>query len=180
MELAGKPRKGLMHQPPTPVDISLANEQATQSLGAKLWPLLRAGDCILLSGNLGMGKTCFARGLIQAALGTNQDIPSPSFALAQYYDSNPPIWHFDFYRLKAPEEIWELGFEDALENICLIEWPEKATKYLPANALEIKFNPAPQPSQSKHSPQSAPLEAAPRIAQFIPRSDWPRRLADFL
>jgi len=138
--------------------------------------LLRAGDCILLSGALGMGKTCFARGLIRAALDTEQDIPSPSFALAQYYDSNPPIWHFDFYRLKDPEEIWELGFEDALDNICLIEWPEKAANHMPVQALEIKFGAAPE--QSPPPPEI--LEAAPRMAQFIPHADWPMRLADFL
>jgi tRNA threonylcarbamoyladenosine biosynthesis protein TsaE len=175
-----------MHQSSIPIDITLPDEQATQKLGARLWPLLRAGDCILLSGALGMGKTCFARGLIQAALGTDQstgqDIPSPSFALLQYYDSTPPIWHFDFYRLKNPQEIWELGFEDALDNICLIEWPEKAAALMPKQALEIKF----ARSKQKQTQKTTALEAEPRLAQiFAPANtseespNWRTRLADF-
>lgn len=82
----------------------------------------------LLVGDLGAGKTAFTRGFIQSFAGLNkEEVPSPTFTLVQTYDTEKgTIWHFDLYRLKDAEEVWELGFEDALSSgISLIEWPER-------------------------------------------------------
>lgn len=120
---------------------SLKNEAATEALGARLAGLLRPGDIICLSGDLGAGKTCLARGLLRAlADDPDLDVPSPTFTLVQTYAlADKRLWHFDLYRLERPEEIWELGFEDALEDICLIEWPERADKLVPSEALTLSL-----------------------------------------
>ena len=88
--------------------------------------LLRAGDCVLLEGPIGAGKTHFCRALIRARLGREEDVPSPTFTLVQTYDADVEIWHADLYRLSHPDEALELGLEDAFASaICLVEWPER-------------------------------------------------------
>lgn len=118
--------------------IKLPNEVATQKLGAAIGDMAREADFIALYGNLGAGKTTFARGLIQSLLTPNTEVPSPTFTLLQTYDAlNFPIYHFDLYRLKSPEEIWELGWEEIGQGLTLCEWPENAGDYLPETRLEI-------------------------------------------
>ena len=91
----------------------LADEQATEALGAALAGLLRPGDVIGLSGPLGVGKTALARGLL-AALGHGGEVPSPSFAIVQPYDELvPPIWHVDLFRIDDVGELDELGLDAA-------------------------------------------------------------------
>ena len=111
------------------VAIVLADEAATAALGAALAGRLRAGDVVTLAGPLGAGKTSLVRGTL-AALGLRGEAPSPSFALVQPYappDTTLPVMHVDLYRLRAPEEIEELGLDDALDDgVLLIEWPERA------------------------------------------------------
>ena len=106
--------------------------------GAWLATHVRPGDIILLKGNLGAGKTSFARGLIQALAGPT-DVPSPTFTLVQTYKTAAfEIWHFDLYRLQNENEIWELGIEEALERgVCLIEWPQNIAGLLSGAELEI-------------------------------------------
>ncbi|MBL4853653.1 MAG: tRNA (adenosine(37)-N6)-threonylcarbamoyltransferase complex ATPase subunit type 1 TsaE [Robiginitomaculum sp.] len=113
-----------------------AEEMAAQ--GAWLAGHLRPGDIVLLKGNLGAGKTSFARGLIQALL-EDAEVPSPTFTLVQTYSAKDfEIWHFDLYRLQNESEIWELGIEEALENgVCLIEWPQSIAGLLSGAELEI-------------------------------------------
>jgi tRNA threonylcarbamoyladenosine biosynthesis protein TsaE len=96
------------------------------------------GDVIALKGELGAGKTTFARAFIHAR-GARDEVPSPSFSLVQMYNAGPAtIWHFDLYRLRSPEEAWELGIEDAFgDGISLIEWPERLGHLLPDRRLEI-------------------------------------------
>ena len=112
----------------------------TGRLAAHLAAHLASGDAIGLSGTLGSGKTTFARALIRARLGRPvEEVPSPTFTLVQLYEhAAGAIWHFDLYRLRAPEDAYELGIEDALAGaIALIEWPEKLGAVMPADWLEV-------------------------------------------
>ena len=101
----------------------------------------RVGDVIALRGDLGAGKTAFARAFLQARAGEEIEVPSPTFTLVQLYElASGPVWHFDCYRLKRPSEVYELGFEDALgQAIMLIEWPERLSNLLPGKRLDVKF-----------------------------------------
>ena len=103
---------------------------------------LCAGDTVLLAGPVGVGKSHFARALIQdrlASLGRMEDVPSPSFTLVQTYDLDDVIlWHVDLYRLHGTGEIAELGLDEAFsEAICLVEWPERLGAERPERHLRI-------------------------------------------
>ena len=106
--------------------IELPDAEATTALGQTIAPLLAPGDSVLLYGPLGMGKSTLARGLIRALTTPDEDVPSPTFTLVQFYESDPPVAHFDLYRLTRPEEAFEIGLDEALDEGCaLIEWPER-------------------------------------------------------
>ena len=117
------------------------SEDETIKLATQLARLAKAGDTFALYGTLGMGKSVFARGFIQS-LTNAEEVPSPTFTLVQSYEApNFEIYHFDLYRLKSPDEIFELGMEEALyEGVCLIEWPEKMGGYLPKNCFSIQIS----------------------------------------
>lgn len=118
----------------------LADEYATQLVGARLAGLARAGDVITLSGELGAGKTMLARGFL-AALGHDGEAPSPTFAIVQPYDLlKPPVWHVDLYRIDQPAEIRELGLEAASDAILLVEWPERAGAGIWPEALSLRLD----------------------------------------
>ena len=106
--------------------IELPDAEATTALGQTIAPLLAPGDSVLLYGPLGMGKSTLARGLIRALTTPDEDVPSPTFTLVQFYESDPPVAHFDLYRLTRPEEAFEIGLDEALDEGCaVIEWPER-------------------------------------------------------
>lgn len=108
------------------VGIDLADAEATTALGRAVAPRLEPGEAVLLYGPLGMGKSTLARGLIRALAGEDEDVPSPTFTLVQFYETDPPIAHFDLYRLTRPEEAFEIGLDEALDvGAALIEWPER-------------------------------------------------------
>src|SRR4029079_19281299 len=109
-------------------------------LASRLASLLKAGDGIALSGPLGAGKTTLARALV-GRLGEEGEVPSPTFALMQRYETKRlTLTHCDFYRLE-PAELGELGLEDALdEGVVLIEWPERADRWLPSHPLDITID----------------------------------------
>ena len=128
------------------LDVELADEAATAALGRSIAEQVTCGDVIALFGELGTGKTVFARAFINALPGPQgtggngaEEVPSPTFTLLQTYDRDPaPIWHFDLYRLERPEEVTELGLEEALaEAISLIEWPERLGPRMPSDRLEV-------------------------------------------
>ncbi len=114
--------------------MSLADETATAELGATLAARLHPGDIVGLQGELGSGKTTLARAILRAAAGDPELIvPSPTFTLVEVYETpRGTFWHFDLYRLEAPEQVFELGWEEALvEGIVLIEWPQRLGDLLP-------------------------------------------------
>ncbi|MDE3060477.1 MAG: tRNA (adenosine(37)-N6)-threonylcarbamoyltransferase complex ATPase subunit type 1 TsaE [Pseudomonadota bacterium] len=130
------------------LSLSVTTAAETQALAAALARHCRSGDCLLLRGELGSGKTTFARGFIQA-LCPGEEVVSPTFTLVQTYPgSQAPIWHFDLYRLKHPGELAEIGLQEALATgIALIEWPELAQSQLPGDALGITIESGPGPEQ---------------------------------
>jgi tRNA threonylcarbamoyladenosine biosynthesis protein TsaE len=144
-------------------DLTLADEAATMALAADVARLARSGDTIALWGDLGSGKTVFARGFIRA-LTDETEVPSPTFSLVQTYDAPEfTVSHFDFYRLDDRWEILELGFNDALiDGVALIEWPERLGDLLPDDRLDVRLR----------------LEKDGRhLARLEPHGDWVARLA---
>jgi tRNA threonylcarbamoyladenosine biosynthesis protein TsaE len=120
--------------------VILRSEEDTAGAGAALARQARAGDVITLAGGLGVGKTAFARGLINA-LGHEGDVPSPTFAIVQPYDElDPPVWHVDLYRIEDETEIDELGLDAAVDAVLLVEWPERAGPSAWPNALRINID----------------------------------------
>jgi tRNA threonylcarbamoyladenosine biosynthesis protein TsaE len=119
--------------------LTLADEAATLALGARLGARLAVGDVVCLSGNLGAGKTTLARAAIAAWTGEAEEVPSPTYTLVQtYVGPRGELWHVDLYRLRRPEEAWELGLEEAFASAaCLIEWPERLGGQLPRDRLEV-------------------------------------------
>jgi tRNA threonylcarbamoyladenosine biosynthesis protein TsaE len=127
---------------------------ATDALARRLADATEQGDTLLLSGELGAGKSHFARAFIRHALGPGSaetDIPSPSFTLVQTYETETgEIWHADLYRLGGPEESLELGLDEAMDTArCLIEWPERLAPDWPEAAVILRFEPEPQDDDAR-------------------------------
>jgi tRNA threonylcarbamoyladenosine biosynthesis protein TsaE len=118
----------------------LPDEAATEQLGSQIARRLQARDLVALHGGLGVGKTTLARAILRAATGDpDLIVPSPTFTLVEVYDTQRGMfWHFDLYRLEAPEQIFELGWEEArADGIALVEWPEHLGSLLPADRLDV-------------------------------------------
>lgn len=118
-----------------------ASEFETEQIARKLAAVAQKGDVFALYGTLGMGKSVFARAFVQF-LTNAEEVPSPTFTLVQDYSADKfEIYHFDLYRLKSPDEVFELGFEEAVYGgVSLIEWPDKAGSWLPKNIFRIDFS----------------------------------------
>lgn len=123
-------------------EFHLASPEDTALLARRLGTLLHAGDCLLLSGGIGAGKSHFARALILSRLPEPEDVPSPTFTLVQTYDLDEgELWHADLYRLGDVDHIVELGLVDAMQSaITVIEWPDRLADLTPENALHIDIS----------------------------------------
>ena len=114
--------------------------EKTMEIANKLAYLLKIGDIIVLNGDLGSGKTYFVKGIVNHYMDSNS-VSSPTFTIVNEYDTNPPIYHFDVYRLEKSEEFLNIGGEEYLYNgISLIEWGEKIKDVLPHEYLEVQFS----------------------------------------
>lgn len=144
--------------------VPLSDPSETDAFAARLAPLLRPGDVVLLEGPIGAGKTHLARALLRS-LGVTEDIPSPTFTLVQIY-SVPGFdaWHADLYRLTGPDDVLELGLAEAFEAaLCLVEWPDRLGATRPKQALTLQIS----------------LEGEGRLLRFAsPDATWQQRLAD--
>ena len=119
---------------------SLPDEDATERLGAALARRLRPRDVIALQGGLGVGKTTLARAILRAASNDpNLIVPSPTFTLVEVYDTRRgSFWHFDLYRLESPEQVCELGWEEArADGLALVEWAEQLGRLLPDERIVV-------------------------------------------
>ena len=120
---------------------AFASAQALAAFGAAVAPVLRPGDWLALSGELGAGKTTLARGLL-AGLGWTAEVPSPTFTLVQPYDPpgvRLPVWHVDLYRIDGPEDADALGLFET-DAALLVEWPERLGHRLPHDALRLHLD----------------------------------------
>src|SRR6201999_4499724 len=136
--------------------ITLPNEQATRRLAVDIASVLKPGDLVTLSGDLGAGKTAFARALIRHLAGDEAfDVPSPTFTLVQTYAlPRFTVVHADLYRVTHAAELAELGVDEAAENaVVLLEWPDRAAEVLPADRLEIAFTLAPNLGPNQRNPE---------------------------
>lgn len=148
--------------------LALPDEAATARLAAALAPMFMPGDLITLSGQLGAGKTAFARYVIRQLSGDSRlEVPSPTFSLMQIYDTaRGRVVHADLYRLGGSSELGEIGWEDASDNsILLVEWPDRAGEDLSGQRLELNFEIDPE------NPSGA------RYVTILPRGNWPDRIA---
>src|SRR6185295_4081751 len=150
--------------------IVLANEQATRRLAMNVASILRPGDLVTLSGDLGAGKTAFARALIRHLAGDEKlDVPSPTFTLVQTYAlARFTVVHADLYRVTHAGELAELGVDEAAENaVVLLEWPDRAAEVLPADRLDIAFTLAPNLGPNQRNAEITGHGAfAPRIERL--------------
>lgn len=118
----------------------IVDEAGLAEVAMHLAAVLCAGDTIALSGDLGAGKTTFARGLLRG-LGWTGEVPSPSFTLVQTYPTAPSLWHVDLYRLDSAAETEALGLDDVWDSaVVVIEWPERLGDRLPADALRLRLD----------------------------------------
>jgi tRNA threonylcarbamoyladenosine biosynthesis protein TsaE len=111
----------------------------TEAVGAAVGSQLRVGDLVVLTGDLGAGKTTFAKGLARA-LGVTQPVTSPTFTIVQEYDGRMPLAHVDVYRLERIQELHDLGFEELLEGrVTVVEWGEAIAQILPRDRIDVRI-----------------------------------------
>ena len=148
-----------------PISVQVPDIGALEAFAGRLAPLLKAQDAVLLRGDLGAGKTTFARALLRA-LGVADDVPSPTFTLMQSYETKTfSVYHFDLYRLKDPQEMEEIGFDDACaDGLALVEWPERAESFMPRDRLDLHFT---MDAQNR------------REVTLVPYGSWAERLKEF-
>lgn len=127
----------------TGMEKRLSDEEETKAFAASFSARLKPGDTVALRGDLGSGKSVFARSALRALCQNDMlEVPSPTFTLVQHYDSPAgPLYHFDLYRISESSELSELGWDEALkEGICFIEWPERAESSFPDRYHDITLS----------------------------------------
>jgi tRNA threonylcarbamoyladenosine biosynthesis protein TsaE len=147
----------------------LPDAEATGRLGAAVALALEPGEAVCLNGPLGAGKSTFARALVRTLTTPHEDVPSPTFTLVQFYETNFggrrfPLAHFDLYRLERADEAFEIGLDEALEEgAAVIEWPERLGGRLPTNRLDIDIA----------------ISGEGRTARLSPHGAWKGRTLEF-
>jgi tRNA threonylcarbamoyladenosine biosynthesis protein TsaE len=162
------------------LSIPLPQPADTQTLGRRLAAIVRPGDLIALTGDLGAGKTALARALIaclpdaDGGDASGEEVPSPTFTLVQTYDRRAAdgaplaVWHFDLYRLGEPDEVDELGWEEALAGgLVLVEWPDRLGARLPTRRLDVTLVYAEDGGPSGDAGRVAVLQGGPGWAGRI-------------
>lgn len=122
------------------LEITTGTAGETERLGEEVARLLQPGDAVLLSGDLGAGKTTFTRGLARG-LGAAGPVTSPTFTLMHQYDGRLPVYHFDLYRLEEAGDLAELGLAEFLygDGVAVVEWPDLLGEWRPHDCLEVAF-----------------------------------------
>ena len=145
--------------------VKLPTEADTARLGGALAAALRPGEAVCLSGPLGAGKSTLARALVRALTTPDEEVPSPTFTLVQFYEApRLNIAHFDLYRLTSADEAYEIGLDEAVEDgAAVIEWPERLDGRLPPQRLDIEIT----------------LEGEGRAARLTPHGAWKGRSLGF-
>ncbi len=162
--------------------VALPDEHATQRLAVDIANSLEPGDLVTLSGDLGAGKTMFARALIRYLAGhSSLEVPSPTFTLVQAYDLPQfPLVHADLYRLSGSAELAELGFDDLPDGaVVLLEWPDRAAGFLPSDRIDVALTLAPKLKlEFRHARVTGYGKLGPRVdrmaavRQFIAESGY--------
>lgn len=144
--------------------MNLPDEAATARLGAAIAAQLRAGEAVCLTGPLGAGKSTLARALVRALTTPDEEVPSPTFTLVQFYEGRRlAVAHFDLYRLTDPDEAYEIGLDEALDQgAAVIEWPQRLEGRLPPHRLDIEI-------------ELAGDDAGARRARLTPHGAWEGR-----
>jgi len=152
-----------------PATLALADDAATARLGEAVAAALRAGEAVCLTGPLGAGKSTLARALVRALTTPDEDVPSPTFTLVQFYEAAGfPLAHFDLYRLTSPDEAFEIGLDEALDDgAAVIEWPERLDGALPPDRLDIDIGFA------------SPGDEEGRVARLSAHGAWEGRALEF-
>ena len=160
------------------VTLDLPDVSAVRRFAGWIAPRLNKGDWLLLSGDLGAGKTELARCIIRQVFGEGTDVPSPTFTLIQHYESRDiKLLHTDLYRLESSEEILELGLLDETDSIVLVEWPEKLGTYVPTEAVMVHLEDIGSTRQCTLSVNSDNADFFQGLDDFIDRE---KVLTDFL
>ena len=146
--------------------MKLPDEAATARLGAAVARRLQPGEAVCLTGPLGAGKSTLARALVRALTTPDEEVPSPTFTLVQFYEGpRLAVAHFDLYRLSDPDEAYEIGLDEALDGgAAVIEWPERLEGRLPPDRLDIEI---------------ALAEDGGRTARLSPHGAWEGRGLEF-
>lgn len=152
-----------MSAPATTRQIDLPSPSATARLAAEVAALAHPGDAILLDGPLGAGKTEFARAFLRAATADPAlEVPSPTFTLVQSYATRlGTVHHFDLWRLDGPAALAELGWDEARDDIVLVEWPDRLATLRPPDALTIALRPPASPGDPAPDARQATLSGWP-------------------
>lgn len=140
--MSDQPARDHSHDVEEPRVVVTRNADETQRLARDVSATLSPGDCVALRGELGAGKTCFVRGLVQGLGGDPRSVSSPTFMLLNVYDTpRGSVYHLDAYRVSGPGDFDAIGFDELLRQrgIVVIEWPERVEALLPPRRIEVRF-----------------------------------------